>query len=97
MTVLQSYLRNALLVSANGMRITSNKSYDVGSVLEIKIVLPVQPYKIFYLYGEVVRVDCNSNVFDIAVKFIGMNDEVQNKILNFNFKTHREILRMKNR
>ena len=53
-----------LNISGNGMRIASNKSYDIGSVLEIKLVLPVQPYRILYLYGEVVRVEHNLNIFN---------------------------------
>ncbi|MCD6487424.1 MAG: PilZ domain-containing protein [Syntrophobacterales bacterium] len=86
-----------LNISANGMRMTSNKSYDIGSVLEIKLVLPVQPYKILYLYGEVVRVEHNFNTFNIAVKFIRMNDEVKDELLHFDFKKHGEILKTKNR
>ncbi|MBW2645523.1 MAG: PilZ domain-containing protein [Deltaproteobacteria bacterium] len=86
-----------LNISGNGMRITSNKSYDIGSVVEIKLVLPVQPYKILYLYGEVLRVEHNLNAFNIALKFIEMNDEVRNELLSFDFKKHGEILKTKNR
>jgi hypothetical protein len=86
-----------LNMSGNGMRIASNKSYDIGSVLEIKLVLSVQPYKILYLYGEVIRVDPTTNSFNIALKFVGMNDEVRNELLSFDFKKHGRILKTKNR
>ncbi len=85
-----------LNISASGMRITSQRSYDVGSVMEIKIVLPIRPYKILYLYGEVVRVDAKLDRFNVAVKFIGMNNEVEEELLRFDFKKHREMLKAKN-
>ena len=85
-----------LNISAGGMRIRSPRSYDIGSVMEIKIVLPMRPYKILYLYGKVVRVEDTPNFFNVAVKFIGMNDEVEEELLRFDFKKHREMLTMRN-
>lgn len=81
-----------LNISANGMRITCCSNYDIGDVLEIKIALPMRPYKILYLYGEVIRIEPNLDRFNVAVKFIGMNEEVRNELLKFDFKKHREVL-----
>jgi c-di-GMP-binding flagellar brake protein YcgR len=59
------------------------------------MVLQTYPAKILYLYGEMVRIEATpqkAESYTVSVKFRGMNDDVRNEILNFDFKKHREKL-----
>lgn len=84
-----------LNISGNGMSLATNEEISIGDVLEIRIVLQTYPSKILHLYGEVVRVDDAldiSGTHILGIKFLGMSDAVQDEILKFDFKKHRQRL-----
>ncbi len=84
-----------LNISGGGMSLIAKEQFDIGEFLEIRIVLQAYPSKILYLFGEVVRVESKPDKpgrFTIGTKFVGMNEEVRNEIIKFDFNKHRERL-----
>jgi hypothetical protein len=84
-----------LNISGGGMSLIAKEQFNRGDIVEIRMVLQTSPVKILHLYGEVVRIEATPNKSDsyvIGIKFVGMNDDVRNEILQFDFKKHREKL-----
>ena len=84
-----------LNISGSGMSLIAHESFNIGDILEIRMILQTYPSKILYLYGEMVRIEATpqkAESYTVSVKFRGMNDDVRNEILNFDFKKHREKL-----
>lgn len=84
-----------LNISASGMSFTSKKKFEIGDLLEIKIVLHVDPHKILYLVAKVLRVEQLSfklNNYKIAVKFLDMTDEIKNELLKYDFSRQAEFV-----
>lgn len=84
-----------LNISGSGMSLVVQESFNIGDILEIRMVLQTYPSKILYLYGEMVRIERTSKKAEsyiISVKFRGMNDDVRNEILKFDYKKHRQKL-----
>jgi hypothetical protein len=84
-----------LNISGSGMSLMARESFNIGDILEIRVIIQTYPSKVLFLYGEVVRVEDipqkaeNKNV---SVKFRGMTDDVRSEILKFDFKKHRKKL-----
>jgi hypothetical protein len=84
-----------LNISGSGMSLMAHESFNIGDILEIRMVLQTYPSKILYLYGEMVRIEATpqkAESYTVSVKFRGMNDDVRNEILKFDFKKHRKKL-----
>ena len=84
-----------LNISGSGMSLMARESFNIGDILEIRMVLQTYPSKILYLYGEMVRIEATpqkAESYTVSVKFRGMNDDVRNEILKFDFKKHRKKL-----
>lgn len=84
-------------ISAAGLGFISKQWYNKGDVLEMRMMLPMMPPVALYVYGDVVKVEKQVNVYNIAVKFIEMDDEIKDEIVKFVFKRQREMLRDKRR
>ncbi|MBF0329160.1 MAG: PilZ domain-containing protein [Nitrospirae bacterium] len=80
-------------ISAGGLSFTSSQRYDKNDLLEIKMLLPLIPPVALYIYGEVVTADKSGENYSMAVKFLPMDDNIQDLIVQFVFKQQREILR----
>jgi hypothetical protein len=84
-----------LNISGSGMSLITRELFNIGDMLEIRVILQAYPSKILCLYGEVVRVEGvpkKAESFNVSVKFQGMSDEVRNEILKFDFKKQRKKL-----
>ena len=85
-----------LNISGSGMSLITNDNLNVGDILEMKVVIETYPAKILHLYGEVVRVEATPERPDahtLGISFLGLNEEVRNEILKFDFKKHKESMR----
>ena len=85
-------------ISGSGMMMTTTDKLQVGNILEITMVLQAYPAKILYLYGEVIHLEKTPNrpdIHTVGIKFLGMNEEVRDEILKFEFKKHGEKLLMR--
>jgi len=82
-------------ISGGGLSFDSGEKYNIGDMLEIKMILPVNVTSTLYVYGEVVDVRARDNYFQTAVKFITIDDNIREQIVQFVFKAQRDILRQK--
>ena len=82
-------------ISGGGLGFDSAEKYQLGDILEIKIMLPITPVYTLYIYGEVVDIRSNDERYHTAVKFVTIDDEIRDHIVKFVFKTQRDILRKK--
>jgi|WetSurMetagenome_2_1015567.scaffolds.fasta_scaffold00012_75 hypothetical protein len=82
-------------ISGGGLSFDSAEKFEIGDMLEIKMVLPVNISSTLYVYGEVVDVRAQDDHFQTAVKFITIDDEIREQIVQFVFKTQRDMLRHK--
>ena len=84
-----------LNISGSGMSLMTQEPFNIGDILEIRMVLQTYPAKILYLYGDIVRTEATPQKvgrYVVSVKFRGMNDDVRNEIMKFDFKKHRKKL-----
>ncbi len=82
-------------ISEKGIRFPFNEPLNPGEYVEIKIVLDVYQPLGFYLYGEVVRCEKKDNKYEVAVKFINIPKDIQEKISFFVLLKERELIREK--
>jgi hypothetical protein len=82
-------------ISGGGLSFDSSEKYNLGDLLEVKMVLPVNLSSTIHIYGEVVDVRAREDHFQTAVKFITIDDEIREQIVQFVFKTQRDLLRHK--
>jgi hypothetical protein len=82
-------------ISGGGLSFDSPDKYRIGDMLEIKMILPVTMSSTLYVYGEVVDVRQREDFFQTAVKFMTIDDDIREQIVQFVFKAQRDILRHK--
>ena len=82
-------------ISGGGLSFDSPDKYDIGDMLEIKMILPITLSSTFYVYGEVVDVREREDFFQTAVKFMTIDDDIREHIVQFVFKAQRDMLRHK--
>jgi hypothetical protein len=80
-------------ISGGGLGFESPVLYDLGAILELKMLLPAMPPATLYVYGEVVDVRKGVDMHHIAIKYITIDDEVRDEIVKFVFKCQRDELR----
>lgn len=88
---------NHVNISGGGLSFLTKEKFNNGDIIEIKMMLPMLPPVALYIYGEVVKIDTQVNSYIVAIKFIGMDEEMRDEIVKFVFKRQREILRDKRR
>lgn len=85
-------------ISGSGMSFPTPDIYQLGEVLEIKLVLPTSGEDIYYVYGEVVKFDCCDEGHSIAfVRFTVIDEDIRDRIVKFVFERQREEIRKKRR
>jgi hypothetical protein len=84
-------------ISGNGMSFSSQQSYALGDLLEIKALLTLYKSEAFYLYGEVVKTRKQTSGHHIAVVFRMIDDGIQDRIIRYVFEMERELLRERSR
>ncbi len=84
-----------LNISGGGMSLATKENFTMEEILEIRIVIEVYPPKVLYLYGDIVRIEAvpgKHDSYTLGIKFLGMNEDVRDEILKFDFKKHRQKL-----
>jgi len=82
-------------LSGGGMSFTSPEEYDLGDLLELKLIFNSSLSSTLYLYGEVVQKEKSAGGYLIAVSFLSLDEDIREKIVRFVFEKEREILREK--
>ena len=81
-------------ISASGIRFYLDHKLELGTVLELKMLLPVYPPVGILTYGVVVRVeDPDDGGYATSVSFADLVDEVRDVIIQYTLKRQREIIR----
>ncbi len=84
-------------ISATGMRFDFHEEVKVGDIMELKMVLPTYPPVAILTYGEVVRVKeitrDGERIYETAVKFMEMTEEVREEIIQYTLKRQREVIK----
>ncbi|VAX27377.1 hypothetical protein MNBD_NITROSPIRAE02-27 [hydrothermal vent metagenome] len=87
----------AVNISASGIRFEIDEEFEPGDVLELKMLLPSYPPVAVLSFGEVARVGVlerdGRRVYDTAIGFVEMTDEVRDEIIRYTLRRQREIIR----
>ncbi|NPU85786.1 MAG: PilZ domain-containing protein [Syntrophaceae bacterium] len=80
-------------LSANGMRFSSPEPFDLGELLELKLVLYGRPHVLLTIHGKVTRSVEQKQGFNISIRFVSETEEVRDAFLRYDFAEHRSFLR----
>ncbi len=81
-------------VSASGIRFFLDHAVEIGSVVELKMLLPVYPPVGVLVHAVVVRVETPvGGKYETSLQFIDLGDEVRDVIIQYTLKRQREIIR----
>jgi len=83
-------------ISASGMRFETGQDVSVGALIDIKLMLPMDPPVVMSIPARVVRASRDSGpegfgCYDVAVRFVNMTDEVRSEIVRYSFKRQGEL------
>jgi hypothetical protein len=80
-------------ISGSGMSFSSQQIYNLGDLLEIRIMLTWNRPAAFYLYGKVVKTRRQTSGYFISVSFQMIDEAIRERIIRFVFEVEREMLR----
>lgn len=86
-------------ISGSGLRFYVEEEFRSGDQIEIMIILPIFPPASLLFKGEVVRLTSvirdGEKTFEIAVRYIDIDEKDRDKIIIYTIKRQMEILRSK--
>ena len=81
-------------LSSSGVKFTTGEMFGLDDLMEVKILLPLNPPVWIAVYGKVVRVEVIGNEqYDVALRFSDLDDEVCEAINQYTLKRQRELIR----
>jgi hypothetical protein len=80
-------------ISGSGMSFSSQQAYDLGDLLEVKMMLTLNRPVAFYLYGKVVKTQRQTSGYFISISFQMIDEAIRERIVRFVFEMEREMLR----
>ncbi len=88
-------------ISGSGLRFYAEEEFRQGDQLEIIIILPIFPPVSLLLKGEVIRTALRARdgekIFEIALRFLDIDEKDRDKIIIYTIKKQMSILRSKNK
>ncbi|HPC73738.1 MAG TPA: PilZ domain-containing protein [Syntrophales bacterium] len=88
---------HCVTISGGGLGFSSKKKYEMGDILEIRMILNMLRSVALYVYGKIVQVRSQGEDHQVSVKYIAMDDEIREEIIRFVFHRERQIIREKRR
>ncbi len=84
-------------ISGGGLRFLSQSRYAVGDTVELRMMLSLRHPVALYVYATVLSVSKRpaEGDYDVSVRFVTMDNVIQDEIIRFVFEREREILRLK--
>jgi len=80
-------------LSASGINFHTQDEFSMGDLLEIKLFLPLHPPIWVVIYGNVTRIsEVTNKERELAIHFIGIEDEVRDMLSYYTIKRQREII-----
>ncbi len=94
---LEGFDNQIVNLSACGISFPMSVRPAEGDLIEIKMLLPGSSPVSICAYGEVLRVKGpkEDSMYEVAVKFISMGEDIQEEIVRYIFDRQRELLRNK--
>lgn len=81
-------------ISATGLRFTVNLPYEVGDIMEIKMLLPAEPPVGIMTFANVTRVErLRDGGYYTSLNYLNMDEAVRDIIIQYTLKRQREIIR----
>ena len=84
-------------ISASGLRFISTQGFEIGDLIEIRLILPMAPLLFIKLVGEVIRqkalTSTQAKRYAVAVKYLQVDNDTREDIIRFLFRRQREVLR----
>ena len=85
-------------ISGSGLSFDCLEAYEMGDMLELKIVFPEIPDMMICVYGQVVKTgNGESEGRRVSVRFSVIDEEIRDKIVKYVFDKQREIIRKSRR
>ena len=85
-------------ISGSGFRFTVRERIEAKALLAVRTVLPLSPPATIVFIGEVTRVrDKGGGQFEIAVRFLAIDENDRDQIIHYTFRRMRESVRNRNR
>jgi hypothetical protein len=86
--------RIAVNISASGIRFAVNNAFEIGDLIEVKMLLPTNPAVGIVAYGKVVRVEKSEAAGPVlSLHFINLTEEIRDAIIQYTLKRQRDIVR----
>ena len=82
-------------LSGGGVSFTAEEEYQLGDLLELRIIFDSLLSGTLHLCGEVVQKEKTAGGYLIAVSFLSLDEDLRDEIIKFVFEKEREILRKK--
>jgi len=82
-------------LSEKGLRLTSERPFEKGSLVEVKLVLDLYQPLGFYLYGRVVRCEKKEEFWEVALEWIELPLDLREKLSFYILQKERELIREK--
>ena len=79
-------------ISGAGMAFDSDDFYDLGDIVELRIMFEKDWGVPLLVYGEVVRVESYSYYCRVALKYVAMDEKTRCIITRFVFEKERDII-----
>jgi hypothetical protein len=84
-------------ISGSGIGLILSEPIERGRMIEISMALPGMSVDAFHAYGEVVRISARSGkdkgLFDVAVKFLYINEAEREQLIACSFAAQRRSIR----
>jgi len=85
--------KQKISLSETGIGFTIPDRFEIGDLIQVKMLLPIIPFTGIVLYGEVIRVkEHESNEYETALQFLDMDDDVRSVIRKHIFRRQREVM-----
>ncbi len=82
-------------LSEKGVRFLSSEPFEIGTPLEVKLVLELYQPLGFYLYGRVVRCEKREEYYEVALEWLHLTPDIREKLSFFILQKERELIREK--
>ena len=86
-------------ISASGIRFITDNAFEIGDLVEVKMILPMVPLLFIRFVGNVIRMKAVTSYetprHAATVEFVQVDPETKDDIIRYLFRRQRELLRLR--
>ncbi len=86
-------------ISASGIRFITDDKFELGDIVEVKMILPMVPLLFIRFVGDVIRLKAVTSYETprsaATIQFLQVDPETKDDIIRYLFRRQRELIRMK--